>query len=142
MHIKVVYGEPTEVLNLMGGHSASGERTNLTARQMNGRLVRKTLSYSKQLSALNAACAWEDWVYKRTRSVDTLCLPVQIGQQRWKRQRPAMAANVTDQIWTIEELLMTAVPPRAVNNSGVDYLIALSAQKYAPGCASPAAARR
>jgi hypothetical protein len=61
--IKVVYGEPTEVLALMGGHTAYVERTNLTSRQMNGRLVRKTLSYSKQLAALRAACAWEDWVY-------------------------------------------------------------------------------
>jgi hypothetical protein len=116
VHIKVVYGDPTEVLALMGGHTAYVERTNLTSRQMNGRLVRKTLSYSKQLAALNAACAWEDWVYNLTRSVDTLSLPVQIGQQRWKRQTPAMAAKLTDHIWSIKELLMTIVPPRIVNN--------------------------
>src|SRR5262245_19201943 len=51
-----------------------------------------------------------------TRSVDTLSLPAQIGQQRWKRQTPAMAAKLTDHIWTIKELLMTVVPPGAVNN--------------------------
>jgi len=51
-----------------------------------------------------------------TRSVDTLALPVQIGQQRWRRQSPAMAAKLTDRIWTIKELLMTVVPPRVVNN--------------------------
>jgi hypothetical protein len=62
VHIKVVYGLSREVLALMGGHTAYVERTNLTSRQMNGRLVRKTLSFSKELSALNAACAWEDWV--------------------------------------------------------------------------------
>lgn len=116
VHIKVVYGDPTEVLALMGGHTAYGERTNLTSRQMNGRLVRKTLSYSKRLAALNAACAWEDWVYNLTRSVDTLSLPVQIGQQRWKRQTPAMAAKLTDRIWSIKELLLTVVPPCVVNN--------------------------
>ena len=99
-----------------GGRTAYVERTNLTSRQMNGRLVRKTLSYSKQLVALNAACAWEDWVYNLTRSVDTLSLPMQIGQQRWKRQTPAMAAKLTDHIWSIKELLMTIVPPRIVNN--------------------------
>jgi hypothetical protein len=62
VHIKVVYGEPSEVLARLGGHTASVERTNLTSRQMNGRLVRKALSYSKQLAALNAACAYSDWV--------------------------------------------------------------------------------
>jgi hypothetical protein len=55
VQIKVVYGEPSEVLNLMGGHTAYVERTNLTSRQMNGRLVRKTLLYSKQVAALKAA---------------------------------------------------------------------------------------
>jgi hypothetical protein len=114
--IKVVYGDPSKVLALMGGHTAYVERTNLTSRQMNGRLVRKTLSYSKELAALNAACAWADWVYNLTRSVDTLSLSVQNGQQRWKRQTPAMAAQLTDHIWTIKELLMTVVPPCAINN--------------------------
>jgi hypothetical protein len=65
VHIRVVYGEPEEVLAVVGGHTAYVERTNLTARTMNGRLVRKTLSYSKQLAALKAACAWEDWVVGR-----------------------------------------------------------------------------
>jgi hypothetical protein len=41
---------------------------------------------------------------------------VQLSQQRWKRQTPAMAAKLTDHIWTIKELLMTVVPPCAVNN--------------------------
>jgi hypothetical protein len=116
VHIKVIYGDPTEVLERLGGHTAYVERTNLTSRQMNGRLVRKTLSYSKQLAALNAACAWEDWVYNLTRSVDTLSIAVRDGHQRWKRQTPAMAAQLTDHIWTIKELLMTVVPPHAVNN--------------------------
>jgi hypothetical protein len=116
VHIKVVYGDEAEVLALLGGHTAYVERTNLTSRQMNGRLVRKTLSYSKHLAALNAACAWEDWVYNLTRSVDTLSLPVQVGQQRWKRHTPAMAAKLTDHIWSIKELLMTVVPPHAVNS--------------------------
>ena len=60
--IKVIYGDPETVPDLIGAHTAYVERTNLTSRQMNGRLVRKTLSYSKQLDALTASCAWEDWV--------------------------------------------------------------------------------
>ena len=116
VHSTVVYGDPHEVLELMGGHTAYVERTNLTSRQMNGRLVRKCLSYSKQLEALEAACAWEDWVYNLTRTVETLSLRVCEGGRRWKRQTPAMAAKLTDHIWTIKELLMTVVPPCAVNN--------------------------
>ena len=115
VHITVVYGALEEVLELMGGHTAYVERTNLTSRPMNGRHVRQSLSSSKQLEALEAACAWEDWVYNLTRTVETLSLPLPDGSRRWKRQSPAMAAGLTDHIWTIKELLMTVVPPSALN---------------------------
>ena len=115
VHITVVYGDPHDVLTVLGGHTAYVERTNLTSRQMNGRLVRKSLSYSKQLEALEAACAWEDWVYNLTRPVETLSIPVREGQRRWKKQTSAMEAGLTDHIWTITELLMTVVPPAALN---------------------------
>ena len=39
--IKVVYGAPEEVCKLLGEHTSYVERTNLTSRHMNGRLVRK-----------------------------------------------------------------------------------------------------
>ncbi len=115
VQIRVVYGDPAAVLGLMGGHTAYIERTNLTSRQMNGRLVRKTLSYSKQLNMLAAACAWEDWVYNLTRPVKTLRLAVNEGQRRWQPRSPAMAAGLTDHIWTVNELLMTVVAPTAIN---------------------------
>lgn len=56
VHTQVVYGDPHEVSALLGKHTAYVERTHLTSRQMNGRLVRKSLSYSKQLKLLRAAC--------------------------------------------------------------------------------------
>jgi hypothetical protein len=115
MTIKVVYGTPDEVLALVGAHTAYVERTNLTSRQMNGRLVRKTLSYSKQLELLEAACAWEDWVYNLTRSVKTLQVEVNAAQRRWQPRTPAMAAGLTDHIWTVKELLMTVVAPEGIN---------------------------
>ncbi len=115
VHIKVVYGDPEAVLDHLGGHTAYVERTNLTSRQMNGRLVRKTLSYSKQRDALAAACAWEDWVYNLTRTVTTLSMPLPADERRWQRQTPAMAAGLTDHIWTIKELLTTVVPPLVLN---------------------------
>src|SRR5262245_11691448 len=58
--IKVIYGTQEQVCSQVGAHTAYVERTNQTSRQMNGRLVRKTLSYSKQFDMLEASCAWED----------------------------------------------------------------------------------
>jgi hypothetical protein len=118
--IKVVYGQPQEVIDNVGAHTAYGERTNLSSRQMNGRLVRKTLSYSKQLEALEASCAWEDWVYNLSRPLKTLAVELEMrteGQQRrrWKPVSPAMAAGLTDHVWTVTELLSTVVRPQVVN---------------------------
>jgi hypothetical protein len=118
--IKVVYGEdPEEVINSVGAHTAYVERTNLSARQMNGRLVRKTLSYSKELEALEASCAWEDWVYNLTRPLRTLALELEASteakRRRWKPRTPAMAAELTDRVWTIKELLSTVIVPQAIN---------------------------
>jgi hypothetical protein len=113
--IKVVYGDPEEVCGLLGEHTAYIERTNLTSRQMNGRLVRKTLSYSKEREMLEASSAWEDWVYNLTRSVKTLRLEVNDGTRRWQQRSPVMAAGLTDHIWTVKELLMTVVAPNVIN---------------------------
>ena len=113
--IKVVYGTLDEVAAVVGAHTSYVERTNLTSRQMNGRLVRKTLSYSKQVEMLEAACAWEDWVYNLTRSVKTLQVEANDGERRWQPRSPAMAAGLTDHIWTVKELLMTVVVPESIN---------------------------
>jgi IS1 family transposase len=50
---KVVYGDEREVRKeLPGGGTGYVERTHLTSRRMNARLVRKTLGYSKKLKML------------------------------------------------------------------------------------------
>jgi hypothetical protein len=108
---RVVYGDPKEVRNFMGLNTAYVERTNLTSRQMNGRMVRKTLSFSKENAMLEASCAWEDWVYNLTRSVKSLRVETSDEWRRWQHQSPAMAAGLTDHLWTIEELMMNVVVP-------------------------------
>jgi hypothetical protein len=113
--IKVIYGDPEEVRNLLSEHTAYIERTHLTSRQMNGRLVRKTLSFSKEREMLEPSCAWEDWTYNLTRSVKTLRIEVNDGQRRWQPRSPAMAAGLTDHIWTVRELLMIVVAPNVTN---------------------------
>ena len=105
MHARVIYGDTTD----LDPHTAYVERTNLTSRHMTGRLVRKTLGFSKALAMLRAACAWEDVVYNLARHVKTLRVEVNEGARRWQQRSPAMAAGLTDHIWTIRELL-TRVP--------------------------------
>ena len=105
---RIIYGDET-TLAVLGEHTAYVERTHLTTRHMNGRLVRKTLGFSKQRPMLEAACIWEDVVYNFARHVKTLRLEVNDGCRRWRYRSPAMAAGLTDHIWSIEELL-TFVP--------------------------------
>lgn len=117
VRIKAVYGTLEENRALLGEHTAYVERTHLTSRQMNGRLVRKTLSFSKEVEMLAAACAWEDWIYNLTRPVKTLRIEVNDGRRRWQPCSPVMAAGLTNHIWTVKELLMTAVAPDVINTN-------------------------
>lgn len=64
---EVVFGEEEEVLELFEDHTAYVERTHLTMRQMNGRLIRKGLGFSKVLQMHRAAAGWEDAIYNLTR---------------------------------------------------------------------------
>lgn len=105
---RVIYGDET-TLEQTGQRTVYVERTNLTSRHMNGRLVRKTLGFSKQLSMLRAASVWEDVVYNLARSVKTLRVEVNDGMQRWQQRSPMMVAGITAHIWSIRELL-TCVP--------------------------------
>ena len=84
---------------------------------MNGRLVRKTLSFSKELRLLKASRVLEDALYNFARPVKTLRveLPNPSNQARWQQRSPAMAAGLADYIWTVRELLTTVLVPRPIN---------------------------
>jgi hypothetical protein len=71
---------------------------------MNGRLVRKTLSFSKELRFLEASSALEDAIYNFTRPVKALRVEVANprGQACWQQRTPAMAAGLTDHVWPSE----------------------------------------
>jgi hypothetical protein len=116
--IKVIYGDPEEVKNILGEHTAYVERTNLTSRQMNGRLVRKTLSFSKELRFLQAASALEDALYNFTRPLKTLRVEIENPSPaaRWRQRTPAQAAGLTDHIWTAHELLTSVLVPLSTNS--------------------------
>ena len=112
---RVVYGDPSEVPDFMGLNTAYVERTNLTSRQMNGRMVRKTLSFSKEEEMLRASCALEDVVYNLARPSKSLRVEVNNDQRRWEPRSPAMAAGITDHIWTIGEIMMMVTVPERNN---------------------------
>lgn len=108
--LRVIFGDPDEVLALLGRSTAYIERTHLTMRHFNSRLVRKSLAFSKQLAMHRAAAAWEDLVYNFARPLKSLRLPANDHpRRRWLPQSPAMAAGLTDHIWSLRELL-TFVP--------------------------------
>lgn len=103
---RIVFGEEEKTRAALGGRvSTSGvERTHLTSRQSNGRLVRKTLSFSKQREMLGWACAWEDLLYNFVKAVKTLRVRVRGVGRHWQPRTPAMAAGLTDHIWTVREV--------------------------------------
>jgi len=109
--LRVIFGKEQEVLELLGKSTAYVERTHLTMRLFNGRLTRKTLAFSKLLEMYGASATWEDLVYNLARPLKTLRLEVNAPSRHWLPRSPAMAAGLTDRIWTVKELLLTVVAP-------------------------------
>ena len=115
--LRVMFGKKPELLALLGKSTAYIERSNLTSRLFNGRQVRKTLAFSKEVEAYKAAAAWEDAYYNLIRPHKSLRLPVQdAAPRKWLQRTPALAAKLTDHIWTVKELL-TMLPIPCTNNS-------------------------
>ena len=113
-HLRVIYGNQEEVLKLLGQSTAYVERTHLTMRHFNSRLVRKTLAFSKAVAMHRAAATWEDVYYNLGRPLKTLRSELfDDPHRRWLPRTPAMAAGLTDHVWTVKELLTTLPIPSA-----------------------------
>ena len=114
--LRVIFGTKAEVVELLGESTAYIERSHLTSRLFNGRQVRKTLAFSKDIAAYRASAIWEDSYYNLIRPHKTLRVRVQhCSPQKWSLRTPAMAAKLTDHIWTVKELLTTLPLPGATN---------------------------
>ena len=74
-------------------------------------------SFSKELRLLRASIALEDALYNFTRPVKTLRVELSnpSKQARWQQRTPAMAAGLTDHVWTVRELLTAVLVPRPMN---------------------------
>lgn len=99
------------------------ERNNRTLREHNRRFDQKTTGFSKELLGLEKQL-WLSLAYYH------LCLPHTSlrealpnpesdqrcgSHQKWRKVTPAMAAGITDHVWTISELLGYRVPASFFN---------------------------
>jgi len=110
--LKAIFGSLEEVTRLLGKTTAYIERSNLTSRLFNGRQVRKTLAFSKDIDCYRAAATWEDNYYNLVKPHKSLRLRVyDVPACKWIPRTPAMAAHLTDHVWTVIELL-TSIPLR------------------------------
>ncbi len=95
------------------------ERNNLTCRQGNGRLSRKVLSFSKDLTWMEKhlwlSLSYYHFVLPHASLAQPLPEPQPTrGSGSLKKTlfvTPAMMAGITDHVWTMEELLSYRVPP-------------------------------
>lgn len=113
---KVVFGNEEEVLNKLESdgntiNTSYIERNNLTVRNGVSRLIRETINFSKVFDMLMVhMCFFFAW-FNFVKPHDALKLEMADGRRRWKQRTPAMAANITDHIWTLEELCNFKPPP-------------------------------
>lgn len=106
---KVVYGNPEQIPQESISTSLL-ERQNLTIRQDNARLTRKTLAFSKDQYDLRAQLALYIAYANLVRKHRALRLPVNElvkgkTRRKWALRTPAMAAGRTDHVWSLRELL-------------------------------------
>jgi IS1 family transposase len=84
-------------------NTAFVERHNGTDRNRNARKVRKSYCFSKDWDVHNAVTYFTMYSYNFCWPVRTL--RVQEQDDRWRSRTPAMAAGLTDHIWSLHEWL-------------------------------------
>jgi len=105
---RVVFGTMAAVATALAGSRVSRsintsfiERQNLTDRHHNARKSRKTYRFSKDWRFHEAATYFTMYSYNFCWPVRTLREPIVGG--RWRRRTPAMAAGLTDHVWSMTE---------------------------------------
>jgi hypothetical protein len=112
---RIIFGTAEEMATIITAdgcgstiNTAYVERNNLSMRQNVGRLLRKTLSFSKSEYYLQRHIELEDAIYNFVKPHLSLRRRLQSHKhhgRKWEPRTPAMAAGLTDHIWSIEELL-------------------------------------
>jgi hypothetical protein len=86
------------------------ERNNLTLRQQSKRLGRKTNGFSKDTGRLEAQLYLALGYYHFVKEHFALRRESTDKRKKWVQRIPAMAAAVTDHMWSTRELLIYRVP--------------------------------
>jgi IS1 family transposase/transposase-like protein len=122
---KTVFGDTDAITARLRTSSASTmintsfiERENFTLRQRNRRLTRRTSGFSKDVTWLEKqlwlALAYDHLVLPHDSLRQRLISPEPTrgsgSARRWCAITPAMAAGLTDHVWTMSELLSYRVP--------------------------------
>jgi IS1 family transposase/transposase-like protein len=94
-------------------NTSAVERRNGTARTMDACSVRKTLAFARTSETREARGWWGVTVYNWVRENRALkrLLPKPQGRRLYERRSPAMAAGLTDHVWSIPELLRCPTYP-------------------------------
>jgi IS1 family transposase len=89
------------------------ERQNATARRMNAYLVRRSLAFARKEVSRRALGWWGVVVQNWSRTQRALRLPLDEPQGRklYQQRTPAMAAGLTDHVWSVAEVLRSPVYP-------------------------------
>lgn len=106
---KIIYGDDKEISEEDISTSYI-ERQNLTLRQENHRLARKTLGYSKSKKWLRHQSVLYKTYYNFVRTHDALKIKSRkkISEHVWQKyeyRTPAMSAGITNHVWSLNELL-------------------------------------
>jgi hypothetical protein len=115
---RAVFGTMAAVAAALAGSRVSRsintsfiERQNATDRHHNARKSRRTYRFSKDWRFHEAATYFTMYSYNFCWPVRTLREPIAEG--RWRRRTPAMAAGLTDRVWSISEWISRPVVPRS-----------------------------
>lgn len=107
---RVIFGTVAAVMGALAGslvsraiNTAFIERHNGTDRNRNGRKVRKTYCFSKDWQVHEAVTYFTMYTYNFCWPVRTLRVKGPDG--RWQPRTPAMAAKLTDHVWSLSEWL-------------------------------------
>lgn len=108
-HKRVIFGDERR-LDMNAVSTSLIERENLSFRQDNRRLSRKTIAFSKCINMLNHQVTfyrvYSNFV-KTHRSLRERINEKVVGKVRrkWRTRTPTMSAGITNHVWTLRELL-------------------------------------
>ena len=130
MESGIVYGSTAQVEAALRASPVSRtintygvERNNLTVRQHARRMGRKVNAFSQDPDylehQLTLAFAYYHFVIPHRGLRQRLVCPLPTkgdkgSYKKWKAVTPAMAAELTDHVWTTDELLSFRVPPKSL----------------------------